>query len=80
MLGIMDIHGRTVIPASKENVFIVSGGSLGMVGEGAKYARLPADTFLVIVGGFDSDSYRVCGKDGKTQVEGSMAQLVEKYS
>lgn len=79
-LGIMDMHGRTVIPPDSDNFFIVSGESLGMIGENGKYARLPADTFLIVLGGYDSDRYRVCGADGSTVFEGNMAQLTEKFA
>ena len=79
-LGIMDLNGRTIIPADADNYFIVSGAALGMIGDGKQhYARLPADTFLIVLGGFDSDRYRVCGADSGTLFEGTMAELVRKY-
>ncbi|MBO6231220.1 MAG: zinc ribbon domain-containing protein [Ruminiclostridium sp.] len=79
-LGIMDIHGNTVIPIDRENYFIVSAGAVGLIGEGTKYARLPADTFLVVLDSFDSNRYRVCGTDGVTVFEGSMNELAEHFS
>ncbi|MBQ9384333.1 MAG: zinc ribbon domain-containing protein [Ruminiclostridium sp.] len=78
-LGIMDLNGRTIIPADADNYFIASGAALGTIGEGTHYARLPADTFLIVLGGFDSDRYRVCGADSGTLFEGTMAELVQKY-
>ena len=79
-LGIMDFHGKPVIPVDRENYFIVSAGALGLVGAGSKYARLPENTFLVILGSFDSDRYRVCDITGKNIFEGSMAELTEHFS
>ena len=79
-LGIMDMHGRTIIPQDSDNFFIASGEALGMIGEGQEYARLPADTFLIVLGGFDSDRYRVCDSGGVPVFEGSMAQLTKKFA
>ncbi len=79
-LGIMDFHGRKLIPIAREHYFIVSSAALGMIGEGTKYTRLPADTFLVVLDSFDSDSYRVCGANGDIIFEGNMAKLLEKFS
>ena len=76
----MDFHGKPVIPVDRENYFIVSAGALGLVGAGNKYARLPENTFLVILGSFDSDRYRVCDITGKNIFEGSMAELTEHFS
>ena len=79
-LGIMDFHGKTVIPAERDNYFIVSGAALGLIGENNRYARLPADTFLIVLGSFDSNRYRVCGPDGNTVFEGNMADLISRFS
>ena len=78
-LGIMDFSGRTVISMDADNYFIISGAALGTIGDGTHYARLPADTFLIVLGAYDSNRYRVCGADGGTLFEGTMAELVKKY-
>ena len=79
-LGIMDFRGNIVIPVEKENYFIVSSGALGLIGEGSKYARLPENTFLIVLGSYDSDKYRVCGMDGNAVFEGSMEAMTARFS
>ena len=79
-LGIMDFSGNTVIPIDSSNYFIVSSGALGMISDGSGYARLPADMFLIVLDSFDSDRYRVCGSDGMTVFEGSMSELISRFS
>ena len=78
--GIIDFRGKTVIPADRENCFIVSSSALGMIGEGQSYARLPADTFLVVLGSFDSDRYKVCDINGTALFEGNMKALAEHFA
>ena len=78
-LGIMDFSGKTVISMDADNYFIISGAVLGTITDGSHYARLPADTFLIVLGAYDSNRYRVCGADGGTLFEGTMAELVKKY-
>lgn len=79
-LGIMDFNGNTVIPVDRSNYFIVSSGALGMISDGSGYARLPSDSFMIVLDSFDSDRYRVCGSDGTTDFEGSMSELIAHFS
>ncbi|MCR4780198.1 MAG: zinc ribbon domain-containing protein [Ruminiclostridium sp.] len=79
-LGLMDMHGSTVIPISRDNYFIVSGAELGTFGNGRSYARLPDNVFLTVLGSFDTDGYRVCGAGGDTLFEGNLSELIAKYA
>ena len=78
-LGLMDLSGRMVIPEKSDIYFIVSSGVLGMIGDGQHYARLPANTFLAVLGSFDSDMYRLYDAAGQSLFEGAMSDLVKKY-